>query len=119
MRPHERLSRGWASLLSAIGYAVVALGVIAAVLPWLGVGGLERQLPSVNVVVLKLGLSGALVLAGLAVGAPFVVAGALLRIGLDQRKLLARIDRRLAAFDTRSAEPERGSPLVERLRPRG
>ena len=45
MRPHERLSRGWASLLSAIGYAVVALGVIAAVLPWLGVGGLERQLP--------------------------------------------------------------------------
>ena len=119
MRPHERLSRGWASLLSALGYAVVALGVIAAVLPWLGVGGLERQLPSVNLVVLKLGLSGALVLAGLAVGAPFVVAGALLRIVLDQRKLLARIDRRLAAFDTRSAEPERGSPLVERLRPRG
>ena len=114
-----RLSRAWASLLSAIGYTLVALGVIAAALPWLDGGMLERQLPSANVVVVKLGASGAFVLVGLLLATPFVVASELIRVMLDQRRLLARIDRRLGALDARPAMPERRSPLVDRLRPRG
>ena len=119
MRTSERVSRGWALLLIANGYAFVTLGVTAAVLTWLVPGDLGRQLPSANIVLVKLGASVAFVLVGLLLGAPFVVAGELIRVMLDQRRLLARIDRRLTALDARPAAPERPSPLVERLRPRG
>ena len=89
----DRLTRLWARLLVVIGVVIVALGVVLAVIalvietPWRTITGqvvLER-------IIVAVFLAGSGVLAG----APFIVFGELLLIFLDQRRLLASINRRL------------------------
>ena len=88
-----RLTRLWARLLVVIGLAIVALGVILAIValvietPWRTITGqvvLER-------IIVAVFLAGS----GILAGAPFIVFGQLLLIFLDQRRLLAAINRRL------------------------
>jgi len=89
----DRFTRLWARLLIVTGAAIAALGVALAIIalvietPWRSITGqvvLER-------VLVALVLAGSGVLAG----APFIVFGQLLLIFLDQRRLLAAINRRL------------------------
>ena len=88
-----RLTRLWARLLVVIGLVIVALGAILAIIalvietPWRTITGqvvLERVIVAVFLAV-----------SGILAGAPFIVFGQLLLIFLDQRRLLAAINRRL------------------------
>ena len=90
---HYRLTRLWARFLVIVGIVIVALGVLLAAValvietPWRTITGqvvLER-------IIVAIVLAGS----GVVAGAPFVVAGQLLLISLEQRRLLARISRRL------------------------
>src|SRR5262249_3208153 len=106
----------------AIGFGalVIVLGIVLAVVAWqvpsqslgastlpLGPGGLGRA-----------AVPALLVVAGLALGAPFIVFGQLVLVFLDMRRRLVRIDGRLRRVEAAS---ERESPQTERLRlrPRG
>jgi ABC-type phosphate transport system permease subunit len=82
-----------ARFMTVVGVALVAGGVVLAVValvvetPWGSVTGqvvLERVLAAI-----------VLIVSGILAGGPFVVFGQLLLIFLDQRRLLARIDRSL------------------------
>jgi hypothetical protein len=90
---HYHLTRLWARLLVVVGVVIVALGVLLAAValvietPWRTITGqvvLER-------IIVAIVVAGS----GLVAGAPFIVAGQLLLIALAQRRLLARIHRRL------------------------
>jgi len=76
-----------------MGVVIVVLGVLLAMvalfveMPWGSITGqavLERMFVALSLVV-----------SGILAGSPFIVAGQLLLIFLDQRRLLARIYRRL------------------------
>ncbi len=90
----DRFTRFWARLLVVIGLVIVVLGlglaVVALVIetPW---GSLTGQVMLERVFVAVF-----LVFSGIIAGAPFIVFGQLLLIFLDQRRLLARILRRLS-----------------------
>src|SRR5438270_13885042 len=89
----DRFTRWWARLLVIIGLVIVVVGIALAVValvietPWGSLTGqvmLERALVAIF-----------LVGSGILAGAPFIVFGQLLLIFLDQRRLLAAINRRL------------------------
>ena len=90
---HYRLTRLWARLLVVVGVVFVALGVLLAAValvietPWRTITG-QVVLERIIVAVVVAG-------SGIVAGAPFIVAGQLLLISLAQRRLLARIYRRL------------------------
>ena len=90
---NDRLTRLWARLLVIMGVVIVVLGVLLAMvalfveMPWGSITGqavLERMFVALSLVV-----------SGILAGSPFIVAGQLLLIFLDQRRLLARIHRQL------------------------
>lgn len=83
----------WARVLMAVGLLFVSLGIVFAAvalavdMPWgrlTGQAVVERMLATV-----------ALLLSGLVAGAPLIVMGEMLRVFLDQRRLLADIKRKL------------------------
>jgi hypothetical protein len=83
----------WARVLMAVGLLFVGLGItfaaiaLALDMPW---GRLTGQ-----AVVERMVATVVLVLSGLVAGAPLIVMGEMLRVFLDQRRLLADIKRRL------------------------
>jgi hypothetical protein len=90
---NDRLTRLWARLLVIVGVVIVVLGVLLAMvalvveMPWGSITGqavLERAF-----------VAASLVVSGVLAGSPFIVFGQLLLIFLDQRRLLASINRRL------------------------
>ena len=90
---NDRFTRFWARLLVIMGMVIVVLGVLLAMvalvveMPWGSITGqavLERAIVALSLVV-----------SGILAGSPFIVFGELLLIFLDQRRLLARIHRRL------------------------
>ena len=83
-----RFTLFWASVLVGLGVGVMALGVAAAV---------------------------ALV-AGLVVGAPLIMIGQLVQVFLDQRRLLASIQRSLRRWED-ERESERDHPMRGPVRP--
>lgn len=99
-----RFTRIWASLMIIIGVVFIALGIVLAGIAMFteewrpGVTGGQAALERAVLV------SG-LVLSGVLAGSPFVVFGQLLRIFLDQRRLLAQIHRQLRS---------RGAPKHEK-----
>ena len=100
-----RFTRIWAGLMIAIGVVFIGLGIVLAGVAMFteewrqGVPGGQAALERALVV------SG-LVLSGVLAGSPFIVFGQLLRIFLDQRRLLARIYKQLAS----RAEPRATPP---------
>jgi len=90
---NDRFTRFWARVLVVMGVVLVVLGVLLALvalvveMPWGSITGqavLERVLVAIS-----------LVASGVIAGSPFIVFGQLLLIFLDQRRLLAAINRRL------------------------
>jgi hypothetical protein len=90
---NDRFIRFWARVLVVMGVVLVVVGVLLAIvallveMPWGSITGqavLERVLVAIS-----------LVASGVIAGSPFIVFGQLLLIFLDQRRLLASINRRL------------------------
>lgn len=107
----------WARFLTALGIALVGAGFVFAGValaietPWGSVTGqvvLERTLAAVFLIV-----------SGILAGGPLIVFGQLLQIFVDQRRLLARIGRRLRRWESRlPPEPEPPPGDRHRFRPR-
>jgi hypothetical protein len=106
-----RFTLFWASVLMGLGVGVMALGVAAAGLILLLPGGIP--LPHGRPPVLAAAVA---LIAGLVVGAPLVMIGQLVQVFLDQRRLLASIQRSLRRWeDERDAEREH--PMRGPVRP--
>jgi len=90
-----RFTRAWARVLVVVGVVAILAGFVSAGIALVteewrpGVTGTSAALERALVV-------GFLILSGFLAGSPFIVFGQLLEIFLDQRRLLARIARRLA-----------------------
>jgi hypothetical protein len=95
-----RFTRVWARVLVVIGVVAIVAGFVSAGLALVteewppGVTGMSAAFERAVVV-------GFLILSGFLAGSPFIVFGQLLEIFLDQRRLLARIARRLAHLSGR------------------
>jgi O-antigen ligase len=104
-------TRFWASVLIGLGVGVMALGVVAAGLLVLLPG--RVPVPSGRPPVLAAAVA---LVGGLVVGAPLVLTGQLVQVFLDQRRLLAGIQRSLRRWeDERDAERDR--PMRGPVRP--
>jgi hypothetical protein len=95
-----RFTRAWARLLVVVGIVTIVAGFVSAGIALVtedwrqGVTGTQAALERAAVV-------GFLIISGFLAGSPFIVFGQLLGIFLDQRRLLARIARRLARLKER------------------
>jgi hypothetical protein len=95
----------WAQVLIAVGLALMLVAVgLAILLVIFGQRGLLGFKP-VDDALLRVTAALVIVLAGFLAGGPVLVAGQLLRIFVDQRRLLASINRRLSRWDSRVASP--------------
>jgi hypothetical protein len=93
----------WAYLLMAVGLGLILAGLAFGILlGTLGQKGLLGFKP-VDDVVVRVTAALLIVVAGLLVGGPILVAGQLLRLFVDQRRLLVQINRRLSRWDSRIA----------------
>jgi|RhiMetdeSRZDD1v2_1073273.scaffolds.fasta_scaffold87840_2 hypothetical protein len=100
-----RFTSFWAALLVVAGLACLTLALTVATLVLAGTVSfglpLDTAFPGARAVAALF-----VVLAGVLLGAPSIVAGQLLQIFLDQRRLLRLIHRRLRAIDQREEERE-------------
>ena len=113
MRPAERyrFTLFWASVLVGLGVGAMAMGVACAGLLFL----LPDRIPVPYA--WPPVLAAAVVLAGgLLAGAPLILAGQLVQVFLDQRRLLAGIHRRLRRWED-ERESERAHPMRGPVRP--
>jgi TRAP-type C4-dicarboxylate transport system permease small subunit len=94
----ERFTRIWAGLMVVIGLVFIVLGVVLAGIA-LFTEEWRQGVTGTQVALERAVLVGGLVFSGLLAGSPFVVFGQLLQIFMDQRRLLARIDRHLRKLD--------------------
>jgi hypothetical protein len=103
-----RFARFWARALVAIGVMLAATGVLFAALaltlemPWGGITG--------QAVVERTVAAAVLIVSGVLAGGPFIVLGEMMRVALDQRRLVARIARRLRRWDARIVRDGGGPP---------
>jgi hypothetical protein len=95
----------WAHVLMAVGLALMvgalALGILLITFGQRGFLGLSP----VEDIVVRVTAALVIVLAGFLAGGPVLVAGQLLRMFVDQRRLLAKINRRLSRWDSGVAPP--------------
>ena len=100
-----RFAAFWASVLVVIGVVLAVVGVLFALvaltldMPWSGLTGqavAERTL-----------VAFVLIASGILAGGPFIVLGQMMRIFLDQRELIERIERRLEGWEDQA---RRGVP---------
>jgi hypothetical protein len=112
-----RFATFWATVLVVIGMLLAIGGVLLAVaavaldMPWgrlTGQAVLERTLAA-----------AVLVISGVLAGAPFIVLGELMRLLIEQRRIIGRQRRLLARIARRVEEatgrPPGGSPVADRL----
>jgi hypothetical protein len=99
-RSRHRFTKFWAELSIGFGYLLITLGVL------IGGAGLflmaaSYPMPDIPALTRIGFLGGALLSMGLGViiGGPFIVAGQCLLVFLEQRRLLARIARRVRSLD--------------------
>ena len=99
-RSRHRFTRFWAELSIGFGYLLITLGVVIG-----GVGlflmAASYPVPDLPMLTRIGFLGGAFLSMGLGViiGGPFIVAGQCLLVFLEQRRLLARIARRIRSLD--------------------
>ena len=98
----------WVMILS--GVLIIVLGGFLAVLAWQIPSEARTTVP--HHLLGRVGLSIVCVVVGFMTGAPLIVFGQLVRVFLDMRRHLARIERRLRR---RQKSAERESPLADRL----
>ena len=117
----NRVVRLWATLLTVLGVVAIAAGLAGGVVVTrlLGVSALAVHPALIGVPLTLVGVVAGLLLGALA-GAPLVAMGQGLRLLLEQRARLARIERRLRApAAAPPASPAEGShSLADRLRVR-
>ena len=106
-----RFTLFWASVLVGLGVGVMALGVAAAGVILLLPGGIPVPYGRPPVLAAAVAL-----VAGLVVGAPLVMIGQLVQVFLDQRRLLASIQRSLRRWED-ERESERDHPMRGPVRP--
>ena len=115
--PRFRFAAFWASVLVVVGLLLIAGGLLLAVaavtldMPW---GSLTGQ------AVLERGLAaGLLVISGVLTGAPFIVMGEMMRLFIEQRRVLEhqrRLLRRIARrLDDTTGRRAAGTAAADRL----
>jgi hypothetical protein len=95
-RASYRFTRFWAELAIGFGYLLIVVGVLAGGLG-LFLAVASYPVPEIPALA-RVGFLGAAILAmglGVLLGGPFIVIGQCLLVFLEQRRLLARIARRL------------------------
>ncbi len=115
-----RHARAWATGLVVVGYLVIAAGAVGAIAVLLVPASFWVVWPPAaeDVVGVKLAVAVGLLGVALAAGVSGIVMGLMLRVLLDQRRILARLARRLRRWEARLT-PEPVAPrVVDRLRPR-
>ena len=100
-----RLTQFWASVLVGLGFAVLVLGLVTGGLFVLLQAEIPVPAPWTRPLVAAVAVAGGLVLS-----APLILAGQLVQIFLDQRRLLGRIHRRLQRWED-ERESERSHPM--------
>jgi len=100
-----RFTLFWASVLVGLGVGVMALGMAAAGVILLLPGGIPVPYGRPPVLAAAVAL-----IAGLVVGAPLIMIGQLVQVFLDQRRLLASIQRSLRRWED-ERESERDQPM--------
>ena len=113
MKPTERyrFTRFWASVLIGLGVGVMAMGVVCAGLLFLLPDRIPVPYPWPRLLAPAVALVG-----GLLLGAPLILAGQLVQVFLDQRRLLASIHHRLRRWED-ERESERAHPMRGPVRP--
>jgi hypothetical protein len=101
----------WASVLAGLGVGVMAMGAASAGVLLLLADRLPLSFPWPRPLVAAVAVAGGLVL-----GAPLIVAGQLVQVVLDQRRLLGRIHQRLRRWED-ERESERSHPMRGPERP--
>jgi hypothetical protein len=92
-----RFAAFWASVLVVVGAVLVVMGIVFAAvaltidMPWGGVTG--------QAVAERLLVALVLIASGVLAGGPFIVLGQMMRVFLDQRALIERIEQRLARWE--------------------
>jgi hypothetical protein len=106
----SRFVRFWARILVLVGLALACGGVVLAAvalvidMPWGSVTG--------QAVAERTFVAAFLVISGVLAGAPFILLGEMVVVFLDQRRLLARIARRLRRWE--ATESRHGERQVQR-----
>jgi len=106
-----RLAQFWASVLVGLGVAVLVVGLVAGGLLVLLQEEIPVPAPWSRPLVAAIAAAGGLILS-----APLILAGQLVQIFLDQRRLLGRIHRRLRRWED-ERESERSHPMRGPERP--
>jgi hypothetical protein len=106
-----RFTLFWASVLVGLGVGVMALGVVTAGLVLFLPRGIPIPSGRPPVLVAAVALVG-----GFVVGAPLVMIGQLVQVFLDQRRLLASVQRSLRRWED-EREAERDRPMRGPVRP--
>ena len=99
-RPRHRFTTFWAELSIGFGYLLITLGVLIGGLG-LFLAAASYPVPDVPALA-RVGFLGAAMVAmglGVLLGGPFIVAGQCLLVFLEQRRLLARIARRVRSLE--------------------
>lgn len=100
-----RLTQFWASVLVGLGFAVLVVGLLGGGLLVLLQNEIPIPAPWSRPLVAAIAAVGGLILS-----APLILAGQLVQIFLDQRRLLGRIHRRLQRWED-ERESERAHPM--------
>jgi hypothetical protein len=106
-----RFTLFWASVLVGLGVGVMALGVVTAGLVLFLPRGIPIPYGRPPLLVAAVALVG-----GFVVGAPLVMIGQLVQVFLDQRRLLASVQRSLRRWED-EREAERDRPMRGPIRP--
>jgi hypothetical protein len=106
-----RFTLFWASVLVGLGVGVMALGVVTAGL----IVFLPRGIP-IPYGRPPLLVAAVALVAGFVVGAPLVMIGQLVQVFLDQRRLLASVQRSLRRWED-EREADRNHPMRGPVRP--
>ena len=104
MTPY-RFTQFWASVLAGLGVGIMMMGAVGAGLLLLLPDRIPLPYPGPRVLAAVIMLAGSVM-----VGAPLIVAGQLVQVVLDQRRLLARIHHRLRRWED-EREAERPHPM--------
>jgi hypothetical protein len=109
-------ARLWAGSAIVAGGVLVGLGLVAALFVLVADPGVARLFGARDPLMARIAAAAALVLAGIVAGTPLVLAGEMLLSALDQRRLLARLARRLERAAPSPAEHPETRVIAERTR---
>src|SRR5262249_34358264 len=111
-----RFTERSAGLLEALGFVVIALSVVAALVLLVFVTPPEALRLGIPEASARIAAALASLGFGILLGGPLIVLGQMLHLFLDQRRWLARIHARLRRWEAERAEEGAGREATERAR---